>query len=213
VSVAPSRLRRLAAPGSSSAATTEATGATDQLERCELCAEPIAPVHRHVVDLHKRSLLCACRGCSLLLDRPGAGGGHYRLVPERRLRLDRFSLDDARWASLRIPVDLAFFFRSGSLGRVAAVYPSSLGATESQLELSAWEELEAENPILRELEDDVEALLVYRVRSRREHYLVPIDDCYALAGVMRTHWKGLAGGAEVWREIDAFFDRLSAQAL
>ena len=199
------RLRRLAAP-------RPAPEPVPQVERCELCAEPIAPEHRHVVDLQARSLLCACRACALLLDRPGSGGGHYRLVPERRLQLDGFLLDDVQWAALRLPVDLAFFFRSSSVGRVAAVYPGAMGATESELELESWEELEAENPVLGELEDDVEALLVNRAGARREYFLVPIDDCYALAGVLRTHWKGLAGGAEVWREIDAFFDRLRERA-
>jgi hypothetical protein len=205
MSVAASRLRRLAAP-------RPALEPVDEVERCELCAEPIAPAHRHVVDLQARSLLCACRACVLLLDRPGAGGGHYRLVPERRLQLDGFRLDDAQWAALRLPVDLAFFFRSSSVGRIAAVYPGAMGATESELELESWQELEAANPVLATLEDDVEALLVNRAIERREHFLVPIDDCYALAGVLRTHWKGFAGGAEVWREIDAFFDRLREQA-
>jgi hypothetical protein len=204
MSATESPLRRLAA--------SRPVEPVEQIERCELCAEPIAPEHRHVVDLQARSLLCACRGCALLLDRRGAGGGHYRLVPERRLRLDGFDLDDVRWSSLAIPVDLAFFFRSSSAGRVAAVYPGAMGATESLLELETWRELEEANPVLRELDDDVEALLVNRAGGRREHFLVPIDDCYALAGVMRTHWKGFGGGAEVWREIDAFFDRLRERA-
>jgi hypothetical protein len=204
MSATESPLRRLAA--------SRPVEPVEQIERCELCAEPIAPEHRHVVDLQARSLLCACRGCALLLDRRGAGGGHYRLVPERRLRLDGFDLDDVRWSSLAIPVDLAFFFRSSSAGRVAAVYPGAMGATESLLELETWQELEEANPVLRELDDDVEALLVNRAGGRREHFLVPIDDCYALAGVMRTHWKGFGGGAEVWREIDAFFDRLRERA-
>jgi hypothetical protein len=205
MSVAASRLRRLAVPPPAVEVAAS--------ERCELCAEPIAPEHRHVVDLRSRSLLCACRACVLLLDRKGAGGAHYRLVPERRLRLDRFQLDDRQWNSLNIPVDLAFFFRASSIGRVAAVYPGAMGATESQLELEAWQELETTNPILRELEDDVEALLVNRAGGRCEHYLVPIDDCYALAGVMRTHWRGFGGGTEVWREIDGFFDRLSERVM
>jgi hypothetical protein len=204
LTAATSRLRRLAAPPTAQP--------VEQLERCELCGERIAPAHRHIVDLHARSLLCACRGCAILFARPGAGGDHYRLVPERRLVLDGFRLDDVQWAALAIPVDLAFFFSSSSAGRVVAVYPGALGATESQLELDAWHEIVTENPVLDELEPDVEALLVNRAGGRREHLLVPIDDCYALAGIMRTHWKGFAGGAEVWHEIDAFFDRLREQA-
>ncbi len=205
MSVASSRLHRLAAPRPEPAA--------EEVARCELCAEPIAPTHRHVVDVQARSLLCACRACTLLLGRMGAGGGHYRLVPERRLRLPAFKLDEAQWAALRLPVDLAFFFRSSSVDRIAAVYPGAVGATESQLELESWQDLEAANPILAELEDDVEALLVNRAGARREHYLVPIDDCYALTGVLRTHWRGLSGGTDVWREIDAFFDSLRERAL
>jgi hypothetical protein len=66
--------------------------------------------------------------------------------------------------------------------------------------------------VLLDLEDDVEALLVNRAGRRHAHYVVPIDDCYALSGVLRTHWKGFGGGAEVWREIDGFFDRLHRRA-
>jgi hypothetical protein len=205
VTAAASRLRRLAAPASPPVVL-------DSPERCDLCSEPIVPQHRHVVDLQVRSLLCACRACVVLLDRPGAGGSHYRLVPERRLRLDAFRLDEPAWASFRIPVDLAFFFHSTAAGRITAVYPGALGATESRLDLDAWRQLELDNPVLGDLEADVEALLVNRAGGRRAHYLVPIDECYALVGVLRTHWKGLAGGGEVWREIDSFFDRLRAQS-
>ena len=219
VSATESRLRRLAAPRRPEPGRQESgqqepgpEGTGQQLEHCDLCREPVAPEHRHIVDLQARSLLCACRACTILFDRREAGGGHYRLVPERRLELDGFRLDDAQWAAFRIPVELAFFFRSSGVGRVAAVYPSPAGATESLLELEAWQDLERGNPVLLELEDDVEALLVNRAGGRRDHFLVPIDDCYALAGLMRTHWKGFAGGGEVWREIDLFFDRLRERA-
>ena len=70
----------------------------------------------------------------------------------------------------------------------------------------------AANPVLAELEPDVEALLVNRARGAREHWLVPIDDCYALVGLIRTRWRGLSGGEEVWREIDAFFDGPATRA-
>jgi Family of unknown function (DUF5947) len=177
-------------------------------ERCDLCAAPVAPRHRHLVDLHDRRMLCACRACTLLFDSAAAGGGHLRLLPTRRRRLDGFVLDDARWARLRIPVDMAFFFRNTPAQRVSAVYPSPAGPVESLLELDAWSELEADNPPLAELEPDVEALLVSRARGMREHWLVPIDDCYDLVGLIRNRWKGFEGGGEVWAEIDRFFDDL-----
>ena len=51
-----------------------------------------------------------------------------------------------------------------------------------------------------------------RARSAREHFVVPIDRCYELVALIRTHWRGLAGGEEVWAEIAHFFERLRGQA-
>jgi hypothetical protein len=183
-----------------------------QLERCDLCAEPIPADHRHLLDLESRELLCACQACRILFERPGAGGGgqHLRLVPDRRLLLQDFRMDDALWERLRIPVEMAFFFRADE--SVGAFYPGPMGATESLLELKAWEELERDNPVLATLEPDVEALLVNRALGRRDHFLVPIEDPYALAGLIRTRWRGLSGGREVWDEIERFFDELGRQA-
>lgn len=181
-------------------------------EQCELCSEPIPAQHRHMLDLESRELMCACRACSLLFDGAAAGGGHFKLVPDRRLRLVDFELDDRRWAELRIPVEMAFFFRSGKEGRVVAYYPSPAGPTESLLELGAWDEIERANPVLRTLVPDVEALLVNRVRGARQHFLVPIEDPYRLVAVIRTRWRGFTGGGEVWEEIDDFFAGLSGRA-
>ena len=107
---------------------------------------------------------------------------------------------------------MAFFFRNSAEGRVMAFYPSPMGPTESLLELSTWDELERVNPVLLEMEPDVEALLVNRARGARQQWLVPIDDCYALVGVIRTRWRGFSGGREVWQEIDRFLKRLDEQA-
>jgi Family of unknown function (DUF5947) len=183
-----------------------------ELERCDLCGEPIPPKHRHLLDLESRELMCACQACRLLFERPaaGAGGAHYRLVPDRRLRFDDFVMDDVMWARLRIPVEMAFFFHSTPAERVQAYYPGPMGATESLLELGAWEELERDNPVLATLEPDVEALLVNRARGARQYFLVPIEDCYRLAGLIRTRWRGLSGGEEVWKEIDGFFKEVAA---
>jgi hypothetical protein len=183
-----------------------------QLERCELCGEPIGAGHRHLLDLDSRELMCACRACKILFDRGAAGGGHYRLVPDRRLALPDFRLDDASWAELRIPVDMAFFFHNSQVDRVVAFYPSPMGPTESELELSEWASLEQANPVLASMEIDVEALLVNRARGARQHFLVPIEDCYDLVGLIRTRWRGFSGGKEVWEEIERFYGDLAARS-
>ena len=181
-------------------------------ERCDLCSVPIPDEHRHLLDLHTRELRCACRACSLLFDREAAGRDHYRLIPDRRLRLEDFELGDALWDELHIPVDMAFFFHDSGAGRVVAFYPSPMGATESLLELSAWAELEDANPVLGELKPDVEALLVNRARGARDHWLVPIDECFSLVGLIRTNWRGFTGGREVWDKLGHFFEQLDARS-
>ena len=85
---------------------------------------------------------CTCRPCSLLFDRRAAGAGHLRLIGERRLRLLDFDIGDAAWDELRIPVEMAFFFRDSTAARVRAFYPSPMGPTESQLGLEAWQDVE-----------------------------------------------------------------------
>ena len=62
------------------------------------------------------------------------------------------------------------------------------------------------------MEPDVEALLVNRARGARGHWLVPIDDCYALVGLIRTRWRGLTGGKDVWEEIGRFFTTLDRRS-
>lgn len=181
-------------------------------EHCELCGTAIGQEHRHLLALDSRELICACRPCALLFDREGAAAGRYKLVPERRLRLEGFELSDAVWEELRVPVDMAFFFHSSTAGRVLAYYPSPMGPTESQLPLDAWQELERESPVLAGLEDDVEALLADRVRGARRYWLVPLDECYRLIGLIRTRWRGLTGGKEVWREIEGFFCALDERS-
>lgn len=63
------------------------------------------------------------------------------------------------------------------------------------------------------MESDVEAFLVNRIASPAEYFLVPIDECYRLTGLIRMHWRGLSGGAEVWNEIHQFFDQLRSRSV
>jgi Family of unknown function (DUF5947) len=179
-------------------------------ERCEMCATPIPDQHAHVVNVESRNLLCTCRACYLLFTSDGAAQGKFRAVPDRYLYAPSFAFGDAQWDALEIPVRIAFFFLNSSLGRVVAFYPSPAGATESQLPLEAWQEVVQANPVLETLAPDLEALLVYgrRDRSGFDCFLVPIDACYELTGVVRQRWRGFDGGEEAWQEIEAFFTRL-----
>jgi hypothetical protein len=204
-----SSLRRFAQE-ESERTTREAAEAAQ--EHCEMCSEPIPPEHRHLMDVLSREIMCSCRPCSILFDREAASEGKYRLVPDRRAFLEDFEMSDMQWDSLRIPVDMAFFFYSTPAERVVAFYPSPMGPTESLLRLGTWEELEASNPVLQDMQRDVEALLVNRVRGAREHFLVSMDECYRLIGLIRTNWRGLSGGREVWEEIERFFTELREQS-
>lgn len=180
-------------------------------ERCEMCSAAIPPAHRHVLQLADAELLCVCRPCSLLFDREVAGGDRFRLVPDRRKRVGDLRFDELAWRSLRIPVDLAFFVR-GDDGAVTARYPSPAGPITSLLPLDAWAEIDADNPTLRDLRPEVEALLVDRTGGDVRGWIVGIDACYELIALFRRHWTGLSGGDVVWDETRKFFDALSPAA-
>jgi hypothetical protein len=183
-------------------------------EVCELCAKPVPPQHPHLVHVAERRMLCACGPCGFLFSNPGAGGGGYRRVPDRYLSDPGFRLTDAQWDALQIPVGMAFFLRNSAQDRLIACYPSPAGATESELTLDAWTAGVGGGRLAAELEPDVEALLVRREKDRETQcLLVPIDACYRLVGLVRLHWRGFDGGADAWREIDAFFDALRAAAV
>lgn len=162
-----------------------------------------------MLDLPTGQLVCVCQGCSILFDTRAAGAGHYRLIPSDVGAIPDFKLDDARWDALQIPVDMAFFYRSTPAGRVLAWYPSPMGATQSTLDLAAWASLEEANPVLRTIEDDVQTLLVHRARGARSYWIAPIDTCYELVAVIRTRWRGLGGGDDVWSAVDDFFAQLA----
>ena len=187
--------------------------ASRALEHCELCSVELYSEHPHLVELASRQLVCACTACALLFD--GLERGKYKRVSDRIRFLPHFSMSDAQWDSLIIPINLAFFFRSSVEDRTIAYYPSPAGAVESMLSLDTWTAIVETNPVLEELRSDIEALLVNRIRrpgNAAGYYIAPIDECYRLVGLIRGHWKGLSGGAEVWDEIDRFFADLGSRA-
>lgn len=213
-------LRRFAVPPGTAAGRSGAAAE----ERCEMCGERVPERHAHLVDTERRSIGCACTACGLLFTRPG---GRYRTVPDRVRHDPAAPLTAAEWAGLAIPVGIAFFFVNSALGHVVASYPSPGGVTECELDLAGWDRLAAAHPLLREVEPDVEAILVVAGSPRLagaapgprgaepahlEAFLIPIDACYSLAGALRLHWRGFDGGAEAQRILTDFLADIRQRA-
>jgi hypothetical protein len=179
-----------------------------------MCDLALSQTHQHLLEPGTRKLMCACDACAILFS--SQGGTKYKRVPRRVRLLPDFRITDAQWEGLMMPINMAFFFRSTPQARVIALYPSPAGATESLLSFETWDEIELENPALLEMESDVEALLVNRIGHVRgftepEYFIVPIDQCFRLVGLIRSHWQGLSGGTEVWQQIGRFFGELRAE--
>ncbi len=176
-------------------------------ERCEVCNAPLPDDHRHLLQLEERRIVCACEACWAL----HSGDAEYRPVGTRTQWLDDFKLDDELWARLQIPIALAFFMRSSVTGGVVAFYPSPAGATESELSLEAWEELVRSNPALEGMDPDAEALIINRLASPPEYVIAPIDQCYALVGLIKVRWEGISGGPALRESVPEFFAALRAR--
>ncbi len=179
-------------------------------EHCDLCSVELPPRHRHLLAMDDRRVVCACSACALRFQ--NVIDGRYKLIPRDAYALPDVVLSDEHWNRLALPINLAFFFYSTPEEKMTVLYPSPGGATESLVPLDAWETIIGENPVLEQMEPDVEALLVNRVDDARACYLAPIDTCYELVGLIRLHWQGFSGGKKVWDEIEGFFDRLERKA-
>ncbi|MGH9466746.1 MAG: DUF5947 family protein [Terriglobales bacterium] len=184
-------LRRLRQPPATAAAAS----------RCEFCAQPLAEQHEHVVALASGELSCACIACALLFEHPDQP---LRRLPRDARYLAGFDLEPQEWASLQIPVKLAFITVSAENGAVQARYPSPGGVVTAPLERSLWDELRARHTGLRALQPGLEALLLNYLERPHQLFLVPLDRCYRLVGLVRTAWTGFSGGPEVRRQVRDF---------
>jgi len=210
------RMIERTAPNGSFAALRRFARARTMIERCDFCSAALDELHQHLIEPERRRLVCVCGACAILFGSQGETA--YRRVPRRVRYLQDFRMTDAQWAGLLIPIQLAFFFHSSRMGRVVALYPSPAGPIESSLDLRMWDEIARDNPALTRMSPDVEGLLANRAGragsegGSHEYFLAPVDECFKLAGLIRSNWRGLSGGEEAWKEIRRFFADLKARA-
>jgi Family of unknown function (DUF5947) len=175
-----------------------------RIERCELCAAPIAAEHEHLVDPGVARIRCACAPCALLFSLSAEG---LRRIDSFATRLEEPTLDDATWSALGVPVGLAFFCRNPGASGVTARLPGRAGVVEREVPADVWDELARRRPELATLRPEVDALLVRRTGKLRDYFITSIDHCYRLAGLLRSAGAPLSGpDPEV---VDAFFSELA----
>jgi hypothetical protein len=178
--------------------------------RCELCGATVGERHEHVVELADHALRCACGACAVLFRDARAGGGRYRTVSDRVIAVANARVPEADWARLEIPVRLAFVVRREAW---LALYPSPAGPVESPLSDAAAQALATLIPPAAALEPEIEALLLHRTADGDTRaFVVPVDACFELVGLVRRHWRGFDGGDEARAAIEGFLARLEAVA-
>jgi len=184
--------------------------ARPQVERCDLCGAAFDEVHQHLLDRKSRQIACSCDACAIVFC--GQAGGKFLRIPRRIRRVDARTFSDLEWEAMALPINLAFFLRDAE-GRMAAMYPSPAGAVESQIDLDSLHPDHAIKARMQSLEPEVEALIVNRIGDEHLSYIIPLDECYRLVGIVKTRWRGLSGGPDVWAGIHEFFQSLDARAV
>ena len=169
---------------------------------CDLCGRSMPEEHRHLLQLEERALMCVCESCYALR----SGEAEFRPTGSRVVWLDGFGMPDELWARFGIPIGLAFFL--STTDRVVALYPSPVGATESDIDMTAWAELRRRNPELAEMDSESEVLIVDRIARPARYAIAPTDEAYRLVGLVKSHWEGITGGSGVRTAVDGFFEEL-----
>ena len=171
-------------------------------ERCDFCGVAVASEHGHVLDA-QGAPRCACQACALLF--PEQRISQYQRLEPRAQPLSPDVCTDAQWAALGIPVGLAWLFRDASDGRVRAMYPGAAGPVEARADA-----LNCDVALIDQLQPGIEALLVRRGRGDTQCWRVSMDHCWRLAGLLRRHWRGFEGGADVHARVEQFFRELGS---
>jgi len=192
-------------PASKREATSKTT--TEAEEHCDFCSKSIPPNHRHFADLNNMKFMCACEVCTVMQ----AEKGEFHPLPQRYEFIDDLEMPETMWAQLKIPVNMAFIVYNSDREQPIAFYPSPAGSMESELRLDSWESLKNDNPALKNLAPDLEGFMINRLDKPHEHFIVPIDCCYELIGLIRMHWQGMHGGDEMRNAVRDYFKHLKKQ--
>ena len=65
--------------------------------------------------------------------------------------------------------------------------------------------------LLERLEPDAEALIVNRLEDPPQFVIAPIDQCYALVGLIKVRWEGISGGPALREAVPEFFASVKAK--
>ena len=176
-------------------------------ERCEMCAEPIADEHEHVVDLARRSAACAPAGratCCSPTD--GAAAGATGRCPTATAPFADCTLPAG--TTLQIPVGAGVLLPQLGAGPDGRVLP---GPGRGHRVRAAARRL---GPVVgrQPAAGDARARRRGAAGARRAAtagsscYLVPIDACYELVGQLRTLWRASTAARRRTRRSTPFFD-------
>lgn len=176
---------------------------------CAFCQSIDSSHYCRLLDVPCRNIICACEECAkhvAPLDE------NYKPIPCQTRALPDFQMTDYQWDGFALPINAAFFQFDTLAGEIVAVYPGAEGAVRAELTDDQWSALREENPVLADMQADVEALLVNRIGIAREYYIAPIDKCLELAERVSARWRETSSGEAVCREIEEFFSALRKDA-
>ena len=69
-----------------------------------MCSAELGIEHSHLIEPARRRIVCACQACSILFS--GSSDQRYRRIPQRIKFLQDFSLTEAQWDGLLIPIGM-----------------------------------------------------------------------------------------------------------
>jgi hypothetical protein len=148
-----------------------------RLDRCELCGGRVDDLHRHVVDVERHAMCCACRACAMLFSHD-RGQGRFRTVPERVRASPAFTMTPATWAELGVPAPVGYFVRDAA-DRHWVCYPGSIGLIRADVSAAQWAAIAATTALAGALEPEVDALLVHRrAAAAFECFVLPVAAGY-----------------------------------